>query len=1070
MNRTLLNEQNESSVITFAERPGVEFRISEKEIGRGASCIVYHAVGSDNTEHLLKEYYPKHLELIRDSSGQIVVPEDKNEVFEQGLVRFRTGCERQKSIRLSNEGLKNFTCNVQGYYAANGTEYIDMTCFNGQTYDHVQEKSVYNLILRMRTLAQVVGNYHKAGLLHLDIKPENIYVRPEGETIEDVMLFDFDSVTPMNEIITSKALSCTKTWAAPEQLLPEKRKSICPATDLFAIGEIIFFQLFGRHSTSTERRSFVTKYTYDHNAEIFKDMNPKVFPLLDDLLCHTICGVVGKRYQSADELIEKLAKIIKIANPDAPYLKSSLPAVQDFFVGRENEIEEIHHMLNENQILFLNGIGGIGKSELAKHYALEHKDDYDTVIFAPYVSDVKMLLQDDTAIPLYNFSQYPEEKPEEYCARKLRKLQELCDERTLFIVDNLDCEDDPNLNKLLTLGCKLLITTRVAFSDYGYGQQLYLDALADRGEIRKIFDEYYTKPLTEEENGCVEQIIDLVAGHTMTVELLAKQMVAGRVKPDKMLAKLQGGAISESGKEKVHMGKDGNFSSQSAYDHIKALFDLSDLNEDEKYILANLSQIPYTGIPAELFHDWCELEDYGTLNSLATQGWVRWNMEKDYVSLHPVIAELCGCCQTDLSTFNVLLKNIDNSIVVEKVCTYNEIATLTPVLLNIFKKIKRHEMGNPEICEFLWHVQRWLDDNSTMRNIVEDIVEYVVMHETETSSDHHRLRIGLLISILKYNMACYKDNERCKKKLEYWRAQYKAIPVAGFTNSTSIDKPLQEKLNALSSLISYYQDMGDKEKEFDTYKKIVATYENASDSELDLLRKQEGSFEDTFFDIATAYEKIELFDKAITIHMESLNSIPNDMDSKHLWDRERVYQSLLSCLAMSENWMLQKEISHEYFEWAVRIYPQNHPKYLYAIENLLVAQAAPLMAFFAEDGDLEEVKKTEPNLYAACLEINSTFQMYCETTEKFSTYTMPGYLIQLLSGMAHMMFGYVLLFLERTAKDYVGTETPPADVNNQRAICLLTIIVDFFKKLGNEEEVVHASEFIEYIEGIADGE
>ena len=70
MNRTLLNEQNSSRIITFVERPGIEFRISE-EVGRGASCIVYHAVSSDYTEHLLKEYYPKYLDLNRDSSGRI---------------------------------------------------------------------------------------------------------------------------------------------------------------------------------------------------------------------------------------------------------------------------------------------------------------------------------------------------------------------------------------------------------------------------------------------------------------------------------------------------------------------------------------------------------------------------------------------------------------------------------------------------------------------------------------------------------------------------------------------------------------------------------------------------------------------------------------------------------------------------------------------------------------------------------------------------------------------------------------------------------------------------------------
>ena len=657
MNRISLIELNKDKQIAFAERPNVTFTL-KKEIGRGASCIVYYAVGSDNTEHLLKEYYPKHLDLIRDSSGKIVVPADKANAYTLGLARFYNSCERQKTIRLSNEGLKNFTCNVQGYYRANGTEYIDMTCFNGQTYDKVQEKSVYNLILRMKTLAQVIGNYHNAGLLHLDIKPENIYVRPEGETIEDVMLFDFDSVTLADELLTEKALSYTKTWAAPEQLLPEKRRTICPATDLFALGEIIFAQLFGRHSTNAERRSFVTGYPYDHKAEIFKDMNPKVFPLLDDLLCHTICGVAGKRYQSAEELIAKLDEIIKIADPKEPYLKSSLPAMQDFFVGRDGEIQEIHRMLNENRILFLNGIGGIGKSELAKHYAAEHKGDYDAIIFAPYVSDVNMLLLNDNAIPLYNFAPYPEEKPEEYCARKLKKLRELCDDRTLFIVDNLDREDDPDLNKLLDLGCKLLITTRMDFSDYGYGTQLYLDAMRSRDSIFALFHKYYTKPLNAKENACVEQIIDLVAGHTMTVELLAKQMMAGRVTPEKMLTKLQEGGISESGKEKVRSGKDGTLSAQSTYAHIQTLFDISELDEDEKYILANLSLIPHTGISTELFHDWCELEDYECINRLVVEGWVRLDEEQDCISLHPALAEVFADTQLLEKCSKILMTNL----------------------------------------------------------------------------------------------------------------------------------------------------------------------------------------------------------------------------------------------------------------------------------------------------------------------------------------------------------------------------------------------------------------------------
>ena len=189
MPRTLLTD---NITLTREDGSSVSFRITE-HLGSGASSVVYHAVCEDKTEHLLKEYYPLLLNIERCDDGALVVPDNQKDAFNAGLCSFKNGTERQKDVRLS-EKLKNFTSNVQGYYLGNGTAYIDMTCFSGRTYDKVENESLYTLMIRMRTLAKVIGDYHNAGLLHLDIKPENIYVRPEEETAEDVMLFDFDSV------------------------------------------------------------------------------------------------------------------------------------------------------------------------------------------------------------------------------------------------------------------------------------------------------------------------------------------------------------------------------------------------------------------------------------------------------------------------------------------------------------------------------------------------------------------------------------------------------------------------------------------------------------------------------------------------------------------------------------------------------------------------------------------------------------------------------------------------------------------------------------------------------------
>ena len=640
--RTLLHEIQPTIVLQDENGRKKEFHL-DRCIGRGASCLVYHAVCADNTEHLLKEYYPKHLYLERGEDGTILVPREKQEEFSSGLVRFKNTSERQKEVRL-NEDLKNYTCNVQGFYRGNGTVYLDTTCFAGRVYSDVQEKTLYDLARRMKALTRVLGYYHQKNLLHLDIKPDNILVRPEEETVEDVMLFDFDSVTEFDIVKEGRSLSFTREWAAPEQKLPRRHKEICRGTDIYAIGEIIFVQIFGRHSEESERRSF-SRYTFDYEAEIFKGVNPRVFPLLETLLKKTLCGRVEKRYQTADELEQQLEAIIRLADPKEPFIGKELPAVQDFFVGRETELGEIHHLLNENRVLFLCGIGGIGKSELAKQYANQYQDSYDSVLFMPYLSDVNAMILDDHTARIRNFGPYPEEGPEEYRARKLRKLGELCDHQTLLIVDNLNRTDDPGLRDLLELNCKLLVTTRADFSGFGYGKQLPVETLRRSEDINKIFNHHYHGQLEERDNAVIREIISLVEGHTMTVELVAKQIDAQWATPGEILDKLKSAGLHGIGEEEVDSGKDNAFSSRSAYGHIKALFDLSVFGapekENELYLLHNLCLMPYTGIDKRLFAQWCELAEHGGkggVNRLIKNGWVRESHQM--ISLHPVVAEV----------------------------------------------------------------------------------------------------------------------------------------------------------------------------------------------------------------------------------------------------------------------------------------------------------------------------------------------------------------------------------------------------------------------------------------------
>ena len=59
------------------------------------------------------------------------------------------------------------------------------------------------------------------------------------------------------------------------------------------------------------------------------------------------------------------------------------------FLGREDELEKLHAILEENSKVFLYGIAGIGKSELAKAYAKTYRKKYTNILYLMYSGDLR---------------------------------------------------------------------------------------------------------------------------------------------------------------------------------------------------------------------------------------------------------------------------------------------------------------------------------------------------------------------------------------------------------------------------------------------------------------------------------------------------------------------------------------------------------------------------------------------------------------------------------------------------------------------------------------------------------
>ena len=93
----------------------------------------------------------------------------------------------------------------------------------------------------LQGLAAALDHLHARGLAHLDVRPENVIVTPDGE----VKLIDFgvaQAAGSLQEFADGSRLE-NVAYLAPEQVCGEP---VSPATDVFALGCVVYELLTGR--------------------------------------------------------------------------------------------------------------------------------------------------------------------------------------------------------------------------------------------------------------------------------------------------------------------------------------------------------------------------------------------------------------------------------------------------------------------------------------------------------------------------------------------------------------------------------------------------------------------------------------------------------------------------------------------------------------------------------------------------------------------------------------------------------------------------------------------------------
>lgn len=304
-----------------------------------------------------------------------------------------------------------------------------------------------------------------------------------------------------------------------------------------------------------------------------------------------------------------------------------VPESTGLFVGRRKVLEKVHEHLKGEKALVLYGMGGIGKSELAKAYINYYGDYYNKIVFCSFHENLQETFIDDCQIEVENLMFVNGGKRGErgwYFRKKQRILQEITDEKTLLVIDDFNVLSDNRLGDIMDLPCKFLFTSRTSAENLGL-PGIRIGALSLFSEQRELFFKYYGREILEEKLPLVDKLIRRLKGHTLSVKLCASYLTEQEDGIECLEDLL-------TGEERRNI-REGPIEKQ-----IQDIFRLTSLTRTERAALRYLSVMPVYGIGLAQFQEWCKVRNMEYIERLAAKGLVEWNRKRGVISLHPLVA------------------------------------------------------------------------------------------------------------------------------------------------------------------------------------------------------------------------------------------------------------------------------------------------------------------------------------------------------------------------------------------------------------------------------------------------
>jgi len=162
-----------------------------------------------------------------------------------------------------------------------------------------------------RSLAKALSYAHRQGILHRDLKTDNVMLRRDGT----VKLMDFGIARFLDEshVTMTGALVGSPAFMSPEQA---REDDLDHRSDLFALGTLMFYLVTGHLPFAGSNPSLILKNVIEGNRPNVSELAPTMSARLADIIERLMATHPDERFNGADEVMTALDSCLAEAHID----------------------------------------------------------------------------------------------------------------------------------------------------------------------------------------------------------------------------------------------------------------------------------------------------------------------------------------------------------------------------------------------------------------------------------------------------------------------------------------------------------------------------------------------------------------------------------------------------------------------------------------------------------------------------------------------------------------------------------------------------------------------------------